>query len=108
MTSTDFATLRTQLDAEHSELSRQLHSLEVTGPGSPDFDENFADSAQVTAELGENQALAANLRDQIVEIEGALERLDGGTYGVCEVCAKPIAEARLEAMPTTRYCIDHA
>ena len=40
--------------------------------------------------------------------EGALARIDAGTYGTCEVCEQPVAAARLEAMPSTRYCIDHA
>lgn len=108
MTSTDFATLRTMLEAERDDLTRSLDELEVNSPSAPDFDENFADSAQVTAELGENQALANNFRDQIHEIEHALTRLDEGSYGTCEVCEKPIGAARLEAMPAARFCIDHA
>ena len=38
-------------------------------------------------------------------IEGALGRLDDGTYGVCRDCADPIAPARLSAIPWTRVCI---
>ncbi|MEO6988065.1 MAG: TraR/DksA C4-type zinc finger protein [Aquihabitans sp.] len=108
MTSTDSATLRTMLEAERDDLARSLGELGVNSPTAPDFDENFADSAQVTAELGENQALAANLRDQIHDIEHALTRIEEGTYGTCEFCGEPIAAARLEAMPAARFCIDHA
>lgn len=72
------------------------------------YDGNFADSGQVAAELGENQVAIAAAREQLDEIEAALERLDAGTYGTCETCGKPIADARLEAIPATRYCIDHA
>ncbi len=39
-------------------------------------------------------------------IEQALVRINGGTFGVCEVCRRPIAEARLEAVPWTRVCRD--
>lgn len=108
MTSTDSATLRTMLEAERDDLARSLDELEVNSPSAPDFDENFADSAQVTAELGENQALAANLRDQLNDIDHALARIEEGTYGTCELCGEPIAAARLEAMPAARFCIDHA
>ena len=33
-------------------------------------------------------------------------RVDNGSYGNCEACGKPISEARLEAIPTARYCIE--
>ena len=42
------------------------------------------------------------------EIDKALERMKEGTYGLCEVCGKPIEEKRLEALPWTNLCIEHA
>jgi DnaK suppressor protein len=41
---------------------------------------------------------------KIADVERALERLEAGTYGVCEACGQPIAEARLEAYPAARFC----
>ena len=38
-------------------------------------------------------------------IDGALRRIDEGTYGVCRDCGEPISEARLTAIPWTRSCI---
>jgi RNA polymerase-binding transcription factor DksA len=38
------------------------------------------------------------------EVEGALSRLDDGTYGVCESCGGPIDDARLAESPTTQSC----
>lgn len=108
MSPTDPSQLRDQLAAERADLERQLDELESDGSAAPDFDENFADSAQVAAEQGENATLAATFRDQLGEVEGALARLDAGTYGTCEVCGTTITAARLEAMPATRFCIDHA
>jgi RNA polymerase-binding transcription factor DksA len=108
MATTDLTKLRDELLAEAEDLNRQLAELETDGAAAPDFDENFADSAQVAAEVGENQALAANLRDQLVEVEAAVERIQAGTYGTCEVCGGPIGEPRLEAMPSARFCIAHA
>ena len=100
--------LRDDLEAERADLLRRLSELETDGSEAPDFDENFADSAQVAAEQGENMALAANLRDQLGEVEGAMARIDEGSYGKCVVCGNKISAARLEAMPATPYCIDHA
>ena len=44
-------------------------------------------------------------RDEMVDIEAAIARLDAGTYGSCETCHHPIAAERLEAIPHARYCI---
>jgi DnaK suppressor protein len=108
MPTPDLSTVRDALDHERAELERQLSELTPDGAAAPDFDENFADSGQVAAEMGVNLTLAASLRDQLVDVEHAIERIDAGTYGSCETCGAPIAAARLEAMPATRYCIDHA
>ena len=39
-------------------------------------------------------------------IEGALRRMEQGTYGICRDCGEPIAPARLNAIPWTRVCIE--
>jgi len=41
----------------------------------------------------------------LLEVNDALRRLYNGTYGICELCEKPIARARLDAMPYTRLCV---
>ncbi|WP_426572900.1 TraR/DksA family transcriptional regulator [Aquihabitans sp. McL0605] len=107
MASTDLTTLRDTLESERAELARQLEELSEGG-AAPDANENFADSAQVTAEHVENRTLAATLQDQLSDVESAIDRIDAGAYGRCEVCQKPVSAARLEAMPSTRFCIDHA
>lgn len=108
MTSIDVNRVRESLVTERTELTRQIDELDISNDAGADFDENFADSGQVAAEQGEYLTLAANFRDQLSEVDAAIERIDRGTYGTCEQCGEPIAEARLEAMPATRYCISHA
>lgn len=98
---------RGDLTAERDRLTAQINALEPATSESQ-VDDNFADSGQVAAEQGENQALAAPLRQELAEVERALAKLDDGTYGRCETCGEPIAEARLEVMPAARYCIQHA
>jgi RNA polymerase-binding transcription factor len=44
-------------------------------------------------------------RGKLQAIEDALDRIDGGSYGVCESCEQEIAEGRLQAMPFTRLCV---
>jgi RNA polymerase-binding transcription factor DksA len=94
---------RALLEAERNALRAELAEL-----GGLDYDANFADSSQVTAERGEAERLSNSLRESLDEVEAALAKVDAGTYGLCEVCGEPIASARLEAMPAARYCITHA
>jgi DnaK suppressor protein len=94
------AEVQSNLTAQLSELDGDEVELAV--------DDNFADSGQVAAEEGENRALAAQLRDQLDDVERALAKLDDGTYGSCDVCSQPIGADRLDAMPTARFCIEHA
>ena len=99
-------TLRASLEEERGQLQAQLAELDEDSDLS--YDENFADSAQVAGQQGANRALAGQLSDNLAEVERALAKMDDGTYGQCEACGKEIAEPRLEAMPATRFCIDHA
>jgi DnaK suppressor protein len=101
---------RARLDEEAQALAAQLDALDGLDHGteSSTFDDNFADSGQVAAEQGENRALAAQLREQLDDVERAIAKLDDGTYGACEVCGMAIGDSRLEAMPATRFCIEHA
>jgi DnaK suppressor protein len=96
--------LRDRLEGERERVREQIRRL---GPGdeSLEFDENFADSGQVTAERGEAEALAGQLVETLSEIDDALSKLEAGTYGDCEQCHQPIGEARLAAVPTARLCM---
>jgi RNA polymerase-binding transcription factor DksA len=98
---------RALLEEEKRNLEAKLEELGLGG-SALDYDSNFADSSQVTAERGEVEALGAKLRDTLQEVEDALEKLGSGRYGTCEGCGQPIDPVRLEAMPATRYCINCA
>ncbi len=89
-------------------LRHRLSELGFGDSGSLTFDQNFADSSQVTAERAEVEALATSLQESLGEVEDALRKMDAGTYGTCEGCGQPIAPARLEAKPTARLCIECA
>lgn len=51
-------------------------------------------------------AATAELRSRMLrEIENALKRVAGGTYGECEACGEEISPNRLKAIPWARYCL---
>jgi RNA polymerase-binding transcription factor DksA len=93
--------LRIQSEVEYIDQARvQL----VRRPG--DLSDVPLHNADSDAEgLDVDLAVDAALRDELREINEALERITKGTYGKCERCQKPIAEERLEAIPYARYCI---
>ncbi|MCU1490743.1 MAG: TraR/DksA family transcriptional regulator [Acidimicrobiaceae bacterium] len=97
---------RALLEEERASLAGQLSELGFGGLGAGlAYDSNFADTSQVTAERGEAEALARELRDALADVERALGKLGQGTYGVCERCGEQIVPARLEAMPAVKTCI---
>ncbi len=65
---------------------------------------------QTMALLAENDFLTAQsrLKEQLLEIELALARIETGRYGVCEETEEPIEEERLRALPWTRLSIEGA
>jgi DnaK suppressor protein len=96
---------RVHLQEERQRVQDQLRDLRSGPDASLDFDGGFADSSQVTAERAELEALSVTLGETLDELDEALRKLDDGTFGACEDCGNPIADARLEAMPTARLCI---
>ncbi|MBN2466958.1 MAG: TraR/DksA family transcriptional regulator [Deltaproteobacteria bacterium] len=44
-------------------------------------------------------------REKLEQIDDALERLEEGTYGICEECGQKISEGRLKIRPFARYCV---
>ncbi|MGQ9508171.1 MAG: RNA polymerase-binding protein DksA [Thermodesulfobacteriota bacterium] len=62
------------------------------------------------ASLESDRNFLLRIRDRerklILKVKEALERIDNGTFGICEACGKTISERRLMARPVTTLCID--
>jgi RNA polymerase-binding transcription factor DksA len=70
------------------------------------FDQHQADLGTETFEREKDLSILERVEAELGDVEHALSRLDEGTYGTCEACGKHIEDARLEAMPATRFCVD--
>lgn len=99
----------------HSELARLRGELEHLRreQSSQDIEEAVptiepVDFANALAERENRLALIANLESLVQMGELAVERLANGRYGLCERCHRPIAPARLEALPFATDCIECA
>jgi DnaK suppressor protein len=97
----------------YSEREKLVHQLSELGAnehgdltGDMEFGDGFADAAAATAERSEVLGLVENLMAMLKDVDAALEKVDEGTYGICESCGKEIGAARLEFRPTSTRCVD--
>lgn len=87
------------LRAEAEQLAEEME------PGDTQFDEESGEGATLNVERERDLALSAQARATADEVNLALAKLDKGTYGTCERCARPIPRARLKAMPSAALCV---
>ncbi|MBI5878971.1 MAG: TraR/DksA C4-type zinc finger protein [Chloroflexi bacterium] len=98
---------RKRLTDEKARLRRDLDATRpVIDEGRVGYSTHQADDASDVFEQSKNETVHEQLEWLLAEVEHALTKFDAGTYGVCEVCGKPIGDNRLEALPTARYCMD--
>ncbi|HEY8201872.1 MAG TPA: TraR/DksA C4-type zinc finger protein [Actinomycetota bacterium] len=69
------------------------------------YDQHPADMGSETFERTKDLSIIAQIDAELEDVERAFRRLDNGTYGICEACGKAIEQARLEAIPTARFCV---
>lgn len=99
----------TKLRAERDELVVQIADLERRAAGEETgeriYEDNHGEPETATYERERVLSLLENSRDLLEKVDRALEKIDAGTYGVCESCGKPIEAARLKALPHALLCI---
>ncbi|MCX4962216.1 MULTISPECIES: TraR/DksA family transcriptional regulator [Streptomyces] len=92
--------LRAELDASEAAITGLMRD---SGDGAGD-DQADTGTKNITRES--ELALAANATSMLEQTERALERLEAGTYGLCENCGQPIGKARMQAFPRATLCVD--
>ncbi len=92
--------LREEIAAAEEEIS---HLLREGGEGAG---HDQADVGSNTFERDHEMTMAKNARDNLVLVEEALQRIQDGTYGVCESCGRPIGKMRLQAFPRATLCLE--
>jgi RNA polymerase-binding transcription factor DksA len=106
---------RVALHAERERVTAQIEELqelfdsivEASRDVSAD-DEHDPDGATVGFERAQVASLLERAQRRLIELDDARRRVDGGTYGVCTNCGRPIAPERLAALPTTQTCVECA
>lgn len=97
--SIDLGSVQKKLEEERA----QLLARSIPPPELAKGDE--ADLAAMAQAREQSQWLENDQKQRLAQIDQVLARIAAGKYGVCEVCGKPIAPERLEAMPQATMCI---
>ncbi len=103
------AWLRAELEERRAELRHAVISLREEAHealANLDRSDVFDEEPSSDPDVERTFQVADAAAERLVEVEAALERLDNGTYGTCEVCGELIAIERLEALPETRMCLE--
>jgi DnaK suppressor protein len=101
--------VRTRLEAEKKRIKEELNQLnssrtmEDRREGSP-FGKREEEATE-SMELEKRLELESRLNSLLTEVERALQKLDAGTYGYCDICNTAIDPARMEALPQAILCI---
>ena len=111
----DLDSALTRLDDEHAAATALLADLRRDFTGMVDAsadsnadDEHDPEGSTIAFERSQVTTMIDQTARRLAEIDAARARVADGTYGRCEVCGRPIAPARLEAMPSATRCIEHA
>ena len=106
--------LHERLIAERRRLESEIAILASGGIRGDTFqsdetdavDQHPADDASELFEREKNLTVRRTLEISLQEVNEALHKFDQGTYGLCEMCGKPIPEKRLRAMPAATHDIE--
>jgi DnaK suppressor protein len=108
MNPVDTATARKRLEEMRDDLDRSIAVLKGEQPADDGTAGYPADPADAGANLSETDRTLAVLeaaQRQRAQVLDALDRLDGGSYGTCIGCDRPVPEGRLEARPEAARCV---
>ncbi len=116
MSAVDTEHFREVLQDKRRAVVEALEYLHKENPGSLEYetgelvsgsaDQHMADTATETVDREIDYTLEESDGRLLAAIDGALARIDAGTYGICVNCGAQIAPERLEAMPWATLCID--
>ncbi|HMC39798.1 MAG TPA: TraR/DksA family transcriptional regulator, partial [Acidimicrobiales bacterium] len=87
-------------------LKAQADSLALEHePGDVQFDEEGGEGGTANVDREIDLYLSAQARATVVEIDRALQKIEDGSYGICEQCGDAIPDARLQALPYAALCV---
>lgn len=106
MTKQVLAKIKKELIERKDQVLKDLADINETGDAFPEYGDKPDENAQEVGDYVTNMATEESLKDTLRDIEGALERIENGTYGICKYCGEKINEKRLLARTVASACVD--
>ncbi len=94
--------------ASHGRVQSDTGDWQGASTGFEGEESDPNDVADQIEELATNVPLVEELEDKHTDVSEALDKMEEGVYGICEVCNEYIAIERLRASPSARTCVQHA
>jgi DnaK suppressor protein len=93
-----------------AEIDDQMGQLEARpdDQGSISFGKRVGEGTSMAVDRLSQVAVHDKLQVTRADVQRAMAKLEDGTYGLCDVCGKPIGDGRLEALPWAVLCVDDA
>jgi RNA polymerase-binding protein DksA len=97
-----------RLEAELDEIERRTAHIDESDRATElsSYEDHPADLASETFEREKDLAIGESVEHLLHKVISALEKIDRGTYGLCDACGRPIKKARLKALPFATLCLD--
>ncbi len=97
-----------RLEGELAEIERRTSRLDDSERATEmsSYDDLPADLASQTFEREKDLAIGESVENMLHKVISALEKIERGTYGLCDACGRPIKKARLKALPFATLCLD--
>ena len=104
----DTVTARKRLEEMCSEIDKSILVLRGEQPAGrvgSDSPQDPADAGTTLSEADRTEAILTAAQSQRRLVTEAILRIERGVYGVCDDCATPIPEGRLDARPEAARCV---
>ena len=98
------------LRAKKAELEQQMSGLAAPPEeqGTISFGKRVGEGTSTAVDRLSQVAAHDKLQLTLADVDRAIEKLEDGTYGTCDVCGNPIGDERLEALPWAVLCVEDA
>lgn len=118
MTPSEFEKLKEELEKERDTITSELEKFATRNPvvkgdyrsrfPTTDQSDTSDEKAHSVEEFEKERGVEQNLELRLKEINETLDKIQIGTYGVCNRCRSPIEEKRLKAIPVAQFCVSCA
>ena len=98
---------RQRLERLREERDRMApHEMPERAPETAEGDQRGADAGTQVFDREMEDSVHEHVEEELAEVDAAIQRLDEGTYGICQETGDPIPDERLEERPAARYTIE--